>query len=177
MLSQPEFKDLQWSSLQPNIFATQVMAPALELIKEHKKTGLQGPLSMIMDTNSPNGVIDAYDVGVFAAHLLASDQTDKHNKARYVLTGPENVTGEQIIKLVEQYIGEPVTNVKYKDFEVIDQWAETMPEHGTLFRAIKRSGATIWGGSAVETQSKEVSDIYAPKRTVAEVLKEMVERI
>jgi hypothetical protein len=156
MLSQPEFKDLQWSSLQPNIFATQVMAPALELIKEHKKTGLQGPLSMIMDTNSPNGVIDAYDVGVFAAHLLAS---------------------EQIIKLVEQYIGEPVTNVKYKDFEVIDQWAEAMPEHGTLFRAIKRSGATIWGGSAVETQSKEVSDIYAPKRTVAEVLKEMVERI
>jgi hypothetical protein len=54
------------------------MAPALELIKEHKKTGMQGPLSMIMDTNPPNAVIDSYDVGVFAAHLLASEQTEKH---------------------------------------------------------------------------------------------------
>jgi uncharacterized protein YbjT (DUF2867 family) len=153
------------------------MAPALELIKEHKKTGMQGPLSMIMDTNPPNAVIDSYDVGVFAAHLLASEQTEKHNKAKYVLTGPEDVTGEQIVKLVEGYLGEPVKDVKYKDFSVIDAWAESMPEQGTLIKAVRRGGGAIWGGSALETRSKEVPGIYTPSRTVEQVLKEMVEGI
>jgi uncharacterized protein YbjT (DUF2867 family) len=153
------------------------MALALELIKEHKKTGEQGPLSMIMDTNSPNAVIDSYDVGVFAAHLLASEQTEKHNKAKYVLTGPEDVTGEQIVKLVEGYLGEPVKDVKYKDFSVIDAWAESMPEQRTLIKAIGRAGGAIWGGSALETRSKEVPEIYMPSRTVEQVLEEMVEGI
>jgi hypothetical protein len=153
------------------------MALALELIKEHKKTGEQEPLSMIMDTNSPNAVIDSYDVGVFAAHLLASEQTEKHNKAKYVLTGPEDVTGEQIVKLVEGYLGEPVKDVKYKDFSVIDAWAESMPEQRTLIKAIGRAGGAIWGGSALETRSKEVPEIYMPSRTVEQVLEEMVEGI
>jgi hypothetical protein len=153
------------------------MAPALELIKEHKKTGKQGPLSMIMDTNSPNAVIDSYDFGLFAAHLLASEQTEKHNKAKYVLTGPEDVTGEQIVKLVEGYLGEPVKDVKYKDFSVIDAWAESLPEQRTLIKAIGRGGGAIWGGSALETRSKEVPGIYTPSRTVEQVLKGMVEGI
>jgi uncharacterized protein YbjT (DUF2867 family) len=151
------------------------MAPALEFIREYRKTGKQGPLSMIMDTNSPNAVIDAYDVGVFAAHLLASEQTEKHNKAKYVLTGSENVTGEQIVKLVERYLGEPVKDVRYKDFSFLDAWADSMPEQKTLLKAIGRAGSAIWGGSALETRSKEVSEIYTPSRTVEQVLKEMVE--
>ena len=77
MLSQSEFKNYHWSSLQPDIFATLVMAPAVELIKEHKKTGKLGLLSMIVDTNSPDGVIDSYDVGMFAARLLVLEQTEK----------------------------------------------------------------------------------------------------
>ena len=74
---------------------------------------------MIMDRDSPNALIDAYDVGVFAAHLLATEETDKHNKAKYVLTGPEDVTGEEIVKLVEGQLGEPVKDVKYNDREVL----------------------------------------------------------
>jgi hypothetical protein len=31
-----------------------------------------------------------------------------HNKAKYVLNGPEDVTGRQIVKMVEQYIGTQV---------------------------------------------------------------------
>lgn len=175
MLGQSEFKDYHWSSLRPNVFATQVLAAALELIKKHKVTGKQGTLSTMLDRSSPVGIVDSYDVGVFAAHLLATVHTDKHNKAKYVLTGPENVTGEQIVKLVEKYIGEPVKDVKYKDFSVIDAWAEAVPEQKTLIKAVARIGPAVWGGSALETRSKEVPEIYTPKRTVEEVLKEMVE--
>jgi hypothetical protein len=175
LLGQPEYQNYHWSSLQPNVFTTQILAPALELIKEHRKTGKQVPLSMIMDRNSPNALIDSYDVGVFAAHLLAKEETDKHNKAKYVLTGPEDVTGEQIVKLIEGHLGEAVKDVKYKDFAVIDAWAESVPEQRTLIKAIGRAGAAIWGGSALETRSKEVPEIYTPSRTAEEVLKEMVE--
>jgi hypothetical protein len=177
LLGQPEYRNYHWSSLQPNIFATQVMAPALDLIKEYRKTGKQGPFSMIMDTNSPNAVVDANDVGVFAAHLLASEQTEKHNRARYVLTGPEDVTGEQIVKLVEGHLGELVKDVRYKDFSFLDAWADFMSEQRTLLKAIGRAGGAIWGGSALETRSKEVPEIYTPKRTIEQVLREMVEGI
>jgi hypothetical protein len=149
----------------------------LELIKEHRKTGKQGPLSMIMDRDSPNALIDAYDVGVFAAHLLATEETDKHNKAKYVLTGPEDVTGEEIVKLVEGQLGEPVKDVKYKDFSVIEAWAESMPEQKTLIKAIGRAGGAIWGGSSLKTRSKEVPVIYTPSRTAEQVWKEMVEGV
>lgn len=47
-LSQPEFEQYHWTSLQPNIFATQTLAPVAEFIKEHKKAGKQGPLSLII---------------------------------------------------------------------------------------------------------------------------------
>ena len=153
------------------------MAPALEFIKEHKKTGEQGTLSLIMDRDSPNALIDSYDVGVFAAHLLATEETDKHNKAKYVLTGPENVAGEDIVKLVEGHIGEPLRDVKYKDFSVIDAWAESMPEQRTLIKAIGRAGGAIWGGSALETRSEEVAAVYTPSRTAEQVFEEMVKGV
>ena len=153
------------------------MAPALEFIKDYKKTGKQGSLSLILDRDSPNAMIDAYDVGVFAAHLLAAEETDQHNKAKYVLTGPEDVTGEEIVKLVEGHIGEAVKDAKYKDFAVVDAWAESMPEQKTLIKAIGRAGGAIWGGSALKTRSKEVPTIYTPSRTAEQVLKEMVEGI
>lgn len=132
-------------------------------------------MSLIMDAKSPNGVIDAWDVGVFGAHLLAKEETDKHNKTKYVLTGPEDVTGEQIVNLVEGHLDEPVKEVKYKDFDSIDQWAESVSEQKALIKAIGRAGGAIWGGSAPETRSKEVPEIYTLNRTVEEVLKEMVE--
>jgi hypothetical protein len=91
-----------------------------------------------------------------AARLLASEQTEKHNKANYVLTGPENVTGEQILTLIEEYLGEPARDVKYNDFSFLDVWAESMSEQRTLTHAIGRARGAIWDGSTLETRSKEV---------------------
>lgn len=44
-----------------------------------------------------------YDVGVSAGHLLSQDDPNVHNKAKYVLNGPEDITGEQIVGMVEQH--------------------------------------------------------------------------
>jgi uncharacterized protein YbjT (DUF2867 family) len=176
MLSQPEFKSMHWSSLQPNGFAPMFLTPAAEFIKAFKKTGKQGSVSMIIDASTPTGLIDSHDVGVVAAHLLAEEKTESHNQRRYVLNGPEDVTGEEIVKLVEQYIGEPVKDVKFKDLSFIDDMANNGSESKNVILSIKDAPVTSWEGKAkVETTSKEILELYAPKRTVSEVLKALVE--
>lgn len=175
MLSQPEFKDLHWSSLQPNGFSSMFLWPAAEFIKNFKKTGKQGQLSFIIDASTPTGLIDPYDVGVVAAHLLAQENTAPHDQARYVLNGPEDTTGEQLVQLVEQYIGEPVKDVKFKDLAMIDQMVESTSESKNLIGSIKFAPVTTWEGKAkAETTSKEILKLYAPRRTVADVLKGLV---
>lgn len=176
MLSQPEFKEMHWTSLQPNIFLPLALGPTAQFIKEFKRTGKQGPLSIILDTSTPTGMIDPYDIGVAAAHLLAQEDTAPHNQAKYVLNGPEDVTGEQIAKMAEQYIGEPVKDVKFKDVSFVDLMVESSSESKNVIRSIKVSLDAVWDGKAkAETTSKEIFGFYAPKRTVAEVLKDLVE--
>jgi uncharacterized protein YbjT (DUF2867 family) len=176
LLGQPEFKDLQWTSLQPNIFLTMALTATVEFIKDFKKTGKQGSLSMILDASTPIGLIDSYDVGVVAAHLLAQEDTTPHNQAKYVLNGPEDVTGEQVVKLAEQHIGEPVKDVKFKDVAFVDQMADNSSESKNVIRSIKFAPVTAWEGKAkAETTSKEILDLYAPKGTAEEVLRKLVE--
>ena len=176
MLGQPEFKEMHWTSLQPNGFLPLVLGGAAGLIKEFKRTGEQGPLSILIDASTPAGLIDPYDIGVVAAHLLAQEDTTQHNQAKYVLNGPEDVTGEQIVKMVEQYIGEPVKDVRFKDVSFVEQMAENSSESKTVIRSVRFGPVTTWEGKArAETRSKEILELYAPKRTAAEVLKDLVD--
>jgi uncharacterized protein YbjT (DUF2867 family) len=176
MLSQTEFKELHWTSLQPNAFMSLALATTAGFIQEFRKTGKQGPLSIILDASTPTGLIDPYDVGVVAAHLLAQEDTTPHNQARYVLNGPEDVTGEQIAKMAEQYTGEPVEDVRFKDVAFVDQMVANSSESKIVICSIKFAPVTIWEGKAkAETTSKEILDLYAPKRTAAEMLKQLIE--
>lgn len=77
--------------------------------------------------------------------------------------------------MVEAYIGELVKDVVYEHFRIIDQWADATPGKRTLVRALKRAGGAIWGGSAIETASKEVPGLCALRHKVEEILTGMVE--
>ena len=176
MLSQPEFKELHWTSLQPNAFMSLALATTAGFIQDFRKSGKQGPLSIILDASTPTGLIDPYDVGVVAAHLLAQEDITPHNQARYVLNGPEDVTGEQIAKMAEQYIGEPVEDVRFKDVAFVDQMVAASSESKNVIGSIKFAPVTIWEGKAkAETTSKEILDLYAPERTAGEMLKQLIE--
>ena len=61
-----------------------------------------------------------YVVSVFVAYLLATEKTDQHSKAKYVLIGPNDVIEEEIVNLVERHIGDAVIDIKYKDFAIVD---------------------------------------------------------
>ncbi|KAB8069042.1 hypothetical protein BDV29DRAFT_183536 [Aspergillus leporis] len=175
LLSSPEFNGLHWTSLQPNIFSPLYLSTAAELIKEYRRTGKQDTLRLIGSKDAPVGIIDPDDVGVFAAHLLSQDDPTAHNKAKYILNGPEDITGKQIVDMVEQHIGTQVKEVSYKDMSFIDllyelKHAATHQSKNVIF-SIKQAPMTAWEGKCTaSTTSKEVLELAAPKRTPADVL-------
>ncbi|KAL2133200.1 hypothetical protein VTI74DRAFT_2745 [Chaetomium olivicolor] len=175
LLSTPEFRPLQWTSLQPNMFTSFYLYTAAELVKQYRKTGKQHTLRLMASPDAPVGVIDPDDVGVFAAHLLCQEDPSVHSGVRYVLSGPEDITGEDIVRMVEQHIGTRVESVSYKDTSLIDAMAAATKESRNVILSAKRAAEVTWEGKcAASTTSKEVLEIAAPTRTAADALKAMV---
>ncbi|CAG8128024.1 unnamed protein product [Penicillium nalgiovense] len=180
LLSSPGYANLQWTSLQANNFLGPYLSNAAELIKQYRKTGKQGTLKLMASEDAPVGVVDPYEVGVFAAHLLSQEEVAVHNKAKYVLNGPEDITGRQIVDMVEQYIGTQVEHVSYQDMSIIDQNYERYfaptGQSKNMILACKSALEAAWEGKcSTSTTSKEVLELAAPKVTPAETLKSLLE--
>ncbi|KAH9218147.1 hypothetical protein DL95DRAFT_521676 [Leptodontidium sp. 2 PMI_412] len=175
MLASEDFKGMMWTSLQPNVFTNFILAGALAVVKEFRETGKQSmPLSMISSKDARVGVIDPKDVGAFAAYVLADENPEVHNGKKYVLNGPKDVTGQDVVDLVEKEIGVPVENVVFKDLSFLEQVAQGPQKVLTL--SIKYAVETAWEGKCgVDTTSKEVFGIRAPKTTLAQAFQEALE--
>lgn len=176
MLSAPEFDKLRWTSLQPNIFTSfHYLTPAAELIKEFRKTGKQTKLRLMAAEDAPVGAIDPWDVGVFAAHLLAEPDTSVHDRAKYVLNGPEDITGRDIVNMVEKEIGEKVQDVSFKDMTYVDEIADTYPGVKSIILSMKHAQEAAWEGKAsVATTSKEFLQIAPPKGRAEDMLQTLL---
>lgn len=175
MLGSPEFAALQWSSLQPNVFLSYIVGSAAEYIRQYRKTGKLGSLLTMLSADAPVAPIDGAEVGVFAAHLLAQEDVTAHNKAKYVLNGPEDISGQQLVKLVEEYVGAEIKEIRFKDTSFIDEMAANTQESKNVILSIKHAPQTAWAGECTaSTTSKKVLEIAPPKRTAAEVLKAML---
>lgn len=176
MLEQPEFHTMHWTSLQPNAFAPMLLAPTAQFIKHTLTTGRQSPMSLIIDADTPTGLVDPHDVGILAAHLLAQEDTSPHQAARYIVNGPEDITGREVEKLAEQYIGARIKDVQYQDLSFIDKMAKTSKHSQNLMMSIKHTPVASWNGEArAETTSEEVFGLFAPRSTVADILKGLVQ--
>lgn len=176
MLSSPEFDDMQWTSLQPNVFTQMILGPAVDYIKKYRETGKLEPLAMFPSKTAPVGIIDRDDVGIVAAHLLSQEDPTAHNKAKYNLNGPEDWTGAQLVSLIEEFLGEKVKDVKYEDLTFLDQWAASSPDTSHLILSIKNGlGPTHAGECTASTTSKEILELAAPSGRPRETLKAMLE--
>ncbi|KAJ5900390.1 uncharacterized protein N7473_004460 [Penicillium subrubescens] len=180
LLGSPEFDSLQWTSLQPNVFSPLIMSPAVDFIKKFRETGEQDTLRLPLSKDAPVGIIDPDEIGVIAAHLLSLDDTSAYNKAKYVLNGPEDITGMQIVAMVEQHIGTPVKDVSYKDVSFIDmvyeyKYAATKESKNVIY-SIKRAPEASWEGKcSASTASPGVLGLAAPGRTPGGTLKALLE--
>lgn len=180
MLGTEEFRALKWTSLQPNAFLDAYLAPAVQHIKHYKETGEQDTLSLMMAKDAPVTPNDPSEVGAFAARLLALDDPSPHNRAKYVLNGPEDITGEQLVGLVEQHLGTKVKDVNYQDLSFLDALVDAgfggPGQSKAIIRSIRYGLMAMWEGSCdASTTSKEVTEIGSPKWTPAEVLNRLLE--
>lgn len=176
LLGTPAFQSLQWSSLQPNVFGTLYLGTAAALVKKYRSTGQLDTLRLMGSEDSPVGIVDSDDVGTFAAHLLVEEDPSRHNKALYVLNGPQDISGRQIVKMVEDHIDTQVTDVCYKDLSLVDQMAAASQESENLILSIKHAMETVWAGECTaSTTSKEVLEIAAPKSTPLDMFKVLLE--
>ncbi|KAJ5129633.1 NmrA-like family protein [Penicillium bovifimosum] len=179
LLSAPEFKALHWTSLQPNAFCTFWFSPAVEFIKEYRTTGrADSVLRLMVPKDCAVGVIDPAEVGVVAAHLLVQEDTTKHTGRRYVLNGPEDISGENIVQMIERTIGVTVQNVRYGDLSALDAFLEKghmgSGNSRNVIWSIRRAAETAWEFKAPPT-SKEVLELAAPKRTPQQMLGSLLE--
>lgn len=172
MLESSAFEKMQWTSLQPNVFSSFYMSPAAELIKNVRSGGKQGTLSLIANADTPVGIIDANDVGIVAAHLLMQDDTTVHNKAKYTINGPEDITGNQIVAMVEEHIGAKVEHVKFADMSFVEAFVVSSPqESNNVIGSIRYAAQAVWDGLCkADTTSKEVLELAAPSKTPADAL-------
>lgn len=69
---------------------------------------------MLSSADEAVAMTDREDVGTAGAHLLAHGDPSPHNHARYTLSGPEDVAGNDIVKLVGQYTNIKVDKAEFK---------------------------------------------------------------
>ncbi|CAG9946995.1 unnamed protein product [Clonostachys rosea f. rosea IK726] len=175
LLSSSEFQGLRWTSLQPNVFSSFYLYPAVEFVKKFRETGKQDTLRLIASEDAPVGIIDPFEVGLLAAHLLTEDDVAPHDKAKYVLNGPEDITGREIVTMVERSTGTKVEDVRFKDVSFIDHMAAQTQESKDVILSIKHAPETAWEGKCTaSTTSKEIFQLNAPKRTPAQVFEMML---
>lgn len=180
MLASPGFGTMQWTSLQPNIFAPFGLFSTARFVKEYQATGVQGTLRLPVSEDAPVAMVDPEEIGVFAAHLLALPDPAVHNKARYVVNGPVDTNGKEIVAMLEGYIGEKVENVNYEDLSdifssplVAELERNSSPN---VIRSIEAAPIPMWAGEcSVSTTSKPVLDLAAPRRTPEQVLRSLLE--
>lgn len=172
LLSSPEFARLKWTSLQPNVFTSFIVAPAAELVKQFRATGKQAPLRLVVAEDAPIAPVEASEVGVLAAHLLLQEDVAPHNGAKYVVNGPEDYTGRQIVDMVEREIGTKVEDVLFKDQSLFDYMVANTTETKSIISSARYGIQTGWEGKcSASTTSKEVLQLAAPKISTADSFK------
>jgi hypothetical protein len=151
MLGSAEFSALKWTPLQPTPFLNHYLAGVADYIRQYRQTGKkEAPLRLMAAKDAPVAPIHPDEVGIFAPHLLAERHPSAHNRAKYVLNGPEDITGAQLVGSVEQHIGTKVNDVKYQDMSFIDALLDSGfggPEQsGSVIGSIRYAAKTMSDG-------------------------------
>jgi uncharacterized protein YbjT (DUF2867 family) len=94
--------NLKWTILRPHFFMQNLLMSAGSIAQ-------QGAFYLDMGAGKL-GMIDARDIGAFAARVLSSPPAEHHGKI-YTLTGPTSISFEEVAAQLSQGIDKPVRYV------------------------------------------------------------------
>lgn len=178
-LDQPALGPLGWTSLQPNFFTSMFMAAAAEWIKDYRTTGKQATLKLLLDDLTPAALIHPSDVGALGAAILAlSDEAlATHRSQRYILAGPSNIKGCDIVAVVEKIVGVKVEDVKFRDDSALTYLAEIGAFEKRLVPSVLNGLVPLWNGTSSREgagNSSAVVELREPQLTIEDALREMI---
>lgn len=179
MLGQPEFNSMAWTSLQPNVFTAQFIPQFEAWLKTYREKGEKTPFGYMLDADHGVAIIDPVEVGIIAGHLLAEENISGHSGKKYILVGPEDATGKEVIKVLEKHAGTTVDDVRFKDQSFLEFARKGgMPE--TVLQSLGKAPQASWtGGSSIKATptSPEVMKLYAPKHSFLNMLDEALAKV
>ena len=79
-----------------------------------------------------------------AARLFAVDDPSPHSGQRYVVNRSKDITGEDILRLVEGHIRTKADRVFYKDLSFVDDVVAAMPGNKSVVSSMRYSAETAW---------------------------------
>lgn len=160
LLSQPECASMSWASLKPAIFTDYVALGRVSWLKQYRETGKKETLRLFISKGKPIATIDPKEIGIVAGRLLLADDPSQHNGKGYVLVGPSNINGKQLVDLLAQHAGTTIDDVVYSDTSYLTP-SDTFPEN--LIPSLKRGAVTLSDGSSsveLTPTSPEVTALY-----------------
>jgi uncharacterized protein YbjT (DUF2867 family) len=172
LLEQTEFNSLNWTVLRANAFMGFFVFPSIELLKKNKTND---PILFLIDKDAPVAMINPDDIGEAAAKLLALDDPSPHFRKKYNLSGPEDVTGKDLLTLLEE-----VTHQKIQpDYKSITFFRDLIKESGYPENTWESMEYTmkeiVWKGvSRLENTptSPEILSLAPPHSTLKQFIQE-----
>lgn len=181
LLGTPEFSDLKWTSLQPNVFTSMFIQQPIDWIGTYKGTGEKKKFSCLYDEHVKQAIVDPVEVGIIAGHLLAlpSEEISAHSHKKYVVAGATDASCRDVIDLVEKYAGTTVDDIVFKD----SSFAEGLRQAGypdnviPTFKRMFDDGNR--GGASIEDlpTSKELRTLYEPKNGLLNLMEEQLKKL
>ncbi|CAF1057919.1 unnamed protein product [Adineta steineri] len=172
LLEQNEFKQLNWTVLRANYFMNSLILPALGWLKQ-KNTN--DPLPLMLDEHAPIAMIDPQDIGEVAAKLLSLEDPSSHFRKKYNLSGPEDVTGKDVVSILEQ-ITQKKIQVNYRDLTLFKAYTEKMGYPKSVSDSLESGRRdNLWIGlSRLENTptSPEILQLAPPHSTIKQFIQQ-----
>lgn len=177
LLRQPEFSSMPTTILRSNVFVTSFLQSFVDTVKatyQTTNTGERPPIRALFSKDAPVAPVDPKETGAAVGALLALPDASTHYGRTYQLSGPSDVTGEEIIRLIEAKLGEKLT-VEYESMDLMNEIVNYVPKD--LGTAIRLSATTfLWKGlcglrnNPLTQSSPELLALNIPRATVQEYI-------
>ncbi|CAF0876481.1 unnamed protein product [Adineta steineri] len=129
----------------------------------------------MLDEHAPIAMIDPQDIGEVAAKLLSLEDPSSHFRKKYNLSGPEDVTGKDVVSILEQ-ITQKKIQVNYRDLTLFKFYIEKMGYPKSVSDSLESGRRdNLWIGlSRLENTptSPEILQLAPPHSTIKQFIQQ-----
>lgn len=177
LLRQPEFSSMPTTILRSNIFVTSFLQSFVDTVKaayQTASTGERPPIRALFSKDAPVAPVDPKEIGAAVGALLALPDASAHYGRTYHLSGPSDVTGEEITRLIEAKLGEKLT-VEYESMDLMNEIMNYVPKDRGIASGLS-AFTFLWKGlcglrnNPLTQSSPELLALNIPRATVQEYI-------